>query len=133
MVILPDTVDRRTDVRGHFFNTDDFVVWSGNKSDRPAATTDLYEQRAEKEKQERNRLLYVAMTRAEKWLIVAGAGKVQDASECWHAQITAGIQAAGGSCLKTPVGDGIRIEHGNWPTLQHVPLKQATNDILNIL
>lgn len=132
IVILPDTVDRRTDVRGHFFNTDNFVVWSGNKSDRPAATTDLYDQRAEKEKQERNRLLYVAMTRAEKWLIVAGAGRVQDASECWHAQITAGIQAAGGSCLKTPVGDGIRLEHGNWPTLQHVPLKQAANDTLDL-
>ena len=37
------------------------------------------------------------MTRAEKWLIVAGAGKVQDASECWHSQIAEGIEAAGGA------------------------------------
>ena len=49
-----------------------------------------------KKKEERNRLLYVAMTRAEKWLIVAGAGKVQDASACWHSQITEG-EAAGRS------------------------------------
>jgi len=115
IVILPDTVDKRTDVRGHFFDTGDFVVWSGTKNDRPIATADLYNQRAEKEKEERNRLLYVAMTRAEKWLIAAGAGKVQDSSECWHAQITKGVETAGSSQLITPLGNGMRLEHGDWP------------------
>ena len=70
--------DRRTDVRGHFFDTE-ILLLSGTKNDRPTATAKLYDLRVEKEKEERNRLLYVAMTRAETWLIVAGAGKVQDA------------------------------------------------------
>ena len=50
IVILPDTVDRRADVRGHFFDADDFVVWSGTKNDRPAATAKLYDLRVEKKK-----------------------------------------------------------------------------------
>ena len=126
IVILPDTIDRRADVRGHFFNIDNFVVWSGTKNDRPVATKELYDRLVEREKEERNRLLYVAMTRAEKWLIVAGAGKVQDESECWHAQVTEGIEAAGGVRLTTPVGEGRRLEHGNWPVLKKPNFKNTT-------
>jgi ATP-dependent helicase/nuclease subunit A len=130
IVILPDTLDRRADVRGHFFDADDLVVWSGTKNDRPAAIAELYDLCFEKEKEERNRLLYVAMTRAEKWLIVAGAGKVQNASECWHSQITEGIEAAGGVRLTTPVGNGRRLEYGNWPVLQNANVeKTAKNQV----
>ena len=128
IVILPDTVDRRADVRGHFFDTDNFVVWSGTKNIRPAATAELYDLRVEKEKEERNRLLYVAMTRAEKWLIVAGAGKVQDASECWHSQITEGIEAAGGVRLTTPLGDGRRLEYGNWPVMKKANVEKNSKN-----
>ena len=103
-------------------------MWNGTKNDRPAATAKLYDLRVEKEKEERNRLLYVAMTRAEKWLIVAGAGKVQDASECWHSQITEGIEAAGGVHLTTPVGEGGRVEYGDWPVLKKANVeKNAKN------
>jgi ATP-dependent helicase/nuclease subunit A len=128
IVILPDTLDRRADVRGHFFDADDLVVWSGTKNDRPAAIAELYDLCFEKEKEERNRLLYVAMTRAEKWLIVAGAGKVQNASECWHSQITEGIEAAGGVRLTTPVGNGRRLEYGNWPVLQNANVEKTGKD-----
>ena len=65
------------------------------------------------------------MTRAEKWLIVAGAGKITDASECWHSQITEGIEAAGGVHLTTPVGDGRRVEYGDWPVLKKPMLKRT--------
>ena len=120
IVILPDTVDKRTDVRGHFFETDEFVVWSGTKNNRPIACADLYQTRAEKDVEERNRLLYVAMTRAEKWLIVAGAGKVQDGSDCWHTQISDGIRAAGAKSILTPLGEGMRLEAGKWPEASRI-------------
>ena len=65
------------------------------------------------------------MTRAEKWLIVAGAGKVHDVSECWHSQITEGIEAAGGVRLTTPVGEGRRVEYGNWPVLKNANVEKT--------
>jgi ATP-dependent helicase/nuclease subunit A len=73
--------------------------------------------RREREAAESLRLLYVAMTRAQSWLIVAGAGDTKDKS-CWHAIVRAGMEAAGAVAL--PDGT-LRHSHGLWPVPLRVP------------
>jgi ATP-dependent helicase/nuclease subunit A len=57
------------------------------------------------------RLLYVALTRAQSWLIVAAAGKA-DNPQSWYQLVKSGMQAAG-----AVAGDGglQRYAFGDWP------------------
>ncbi|MGR3540059.1 MAG: double-strand break repair helicase AddA [Hasllibacter sp.] len=65
------------------------------------------------EREEYERLLYVAMTRAESWLIVAGAGERATQEGAWFARVMEMMRADGMGAvpIATPVGDdGLRIE-----------------------
>jgi ATP-dependent helicase/nuclease subunit A len=73
--------------------------------------------RREKAAAESLRLLYVAMTRAQSWLIVAGAGDTKDRA-CWHNIVRAGMEAAGAVTL--PHGT-LRHSQGTWPDPVRVP------------
>jgi ATP-dependent helicase/nuclease subunit A len=68
--------------------------------------------------QERLRLFYVAMTRAEKWLIVAAAGELSKDESSWY-QITA---AALARLQAEPLGDDgtLRYQQGDWDALNIV-------------
>ncbi len=44
----------------------------------------------QRQEEERRRLLYVAMTRAESWLIVAAAGDTGEGLDSWHAMVAEG-------------------------------------------
>jgi ATP-dependent helicase/nuclease subunit A len=63
---------------------------------------------------ERLRLLYVALTRAESWLIVAAAGNLGAAGTSWHDRVADAIRAQGGVPVSTPTGEGMRLAHGDW-------------------
>ncbi|HKL05409.1 MAG TPA: PD-(D/E)XK nuclease family protein, partial [Roseovarius sp.] len=69
------------------------------------------------ERAERDRLLYVAMTRAEKWLIVAAAGDLGKQSDTWYDMIEAGLQRSGAQEQMFEGGAGLRLEHGDWAQL----------------
>jgi ATP-dependent helicase/nuclease subunit A len=76
------------------------------------------------------RLLYVAMTRAEKWLIIAAAGDLSKDGSDWY-QIT---NMAMSHITGLPHGDhgGLRFEEGDWDGLPIVekPLTVALNGTL---
>jgi ATP-dependent helicase/nuclease subunit A len=73
--------------------------------------------RRDREAAESLRLLYVAMTRAQSWLIVAAAGETRDRT-CWHNIVRAGMESAGA----VPLPDGtLRHSHGHWPDPVPVP------------
>ena len=112
IVILPDTCDRSPQDRDQLYRLPDGPpVWKVAKDESPALIAAERAARAERDAAERLRLLYVAMTRARSWLVVAGAGKTTQAG-CWHNLISAGVQAAG----TTALADGIlRHAFGNWP------------------
>lgn len=65
---------------------------------------------------ERERLLYVAMTRAEKWLIVAGVQPKRDSGQRlnWHEKISNALDKMEAVELETPLGAGKRYSFGNW-------------------
>lgn len=112
IVILPDTCDRTPQDRDQLYRLPDGPpVWKVAKDESPALIAAERAARAERDAAERLRLLYVAMTRARCWLVVAGAGKTTQAA-CWHNLIAAGVEAAGAA--KTD--DGVlRHAFGVWP------------------
>jgi ATP-dependent helicase/nuclease subunit A len=115
VVILPDTGDRQAPRGGDTILLGEVPVWQTNADDSPAAIAAAKAESARRWQEENQRLLYVAMTRAESWLVVAAAGKA-DKDECWHARIRAGLEGAGAEPLETPVGPGLRLGFGDWPT-----------------
>ncbi len=89
--------------------------WRGNKDEMPEALSAAVEDGRAAQLAERDRLLYVAMTRAEKWLIVAAAGDLGSDGAAWHDRIREGLATAGANPHAFPTGDGLRLEAGAWP------------------
>ena len=76
IVILPDTMlTRRSPGADQLLQTtDQQLLWNTRIPERPDTLQDAVSVQQQKEQEERMRLLYVAMTRAQSWLVVAGAG-----------------------------------------------------------
>ena len=100
LVIVPDTSALPVD-DGPIVWADDVVtaravpLWAPRKEFRCAAMDRLRASGRQRQMEEHNRLLYVALTRAEDRLLVCGwqAGTVKD--ECWHSLVRRGLEAAG--------------------------------------
>jgi ATP-dependent helicase/nuclease subunit A len=95
------------------------MVWKPSATGSPPNVATARAARMAKSDEERLRLLYVALTRAQSWLIVAAAGKVtQDTA--WYNLVRQGLDAAGTTTL---TGGVMRHEFGTWPAaaLQTAP------------
>ncbi len=87
IVVLPDT-----EVRGGNPNSSQIMplddggfLWKSPKEMMPAAQIEAAAASKDFEERERMRLLYVALTRAEQWLVVAGAGNAgKDTTSSWY-------------------------------------------------
>ncbi|WP_372841439.1 PD-(D/E)XK nuclease family protein, partial [Phaeovulum sp.] len=75
----------------------------------------------EKRLDERLRLLYVAMTRAEKWLIVCAAGEVGSGGDSWYSMVADAMEKAGAETVSldpevsAPFAQIKRLAYGDWP------------------
>ncbi|VDC23247.1 double-strand break repair helicase AddA [Pseudogemmobacter humi] len=111
VVILPDTADRRLSDKDLILPLAPGVVtWAGRKTDDPVALAAAKAGRAAAREAENLRLLYVAITRAKHWLIVAASGEAGDGS--WYGIIRKG---AGNLALTEGPGGRLRHEYGAWP------------------
>lgn len=118
LVILADTTDRKDNSgRDAAEDEEGTAIWGPKTPAVEAARIRKREANAE----ESLRLLYVAMTRAQSWLVVAGAGKALVATKTapipprrwsWYRQVEAGLQALG--TASDPQGI-LRHEFGAWP------------------
>jgi ATP-dependent helicase/nuclease subunit A len=115
IVILPDTGKRNLVIRDEIIKMGDTPVWKMSDTDMPSAMRDALDARKDRERDERLRLLYVAMTRAEKWLIVAAAGDLPKDDSSWYQMIGAAMGQAGAE----PVGESgkLRFQSGDWDGL----------------
>ncbi|CUH65017.1 ATP-dependent helicase/nuclease subunit A [Thalassovita gelatinovora] len=114
IVILPDTAKRTVQLRDDVLTDDGQVMWrtvSGQMPERMQAARD---KRLSAEEAERDRLLYVAMTRAEKWLIVAAAGDLGKDGQSWYEKIGTAMERLGAKAQSFAFGDGLRLCHGDW-------------------
>lgn len=124
IVILPDTADTRANDRDEIYPFGETALWRTPATDSPEAVTALRRERAERARAESTRLLYVALTRAQSWLIVAAAGTLAsqktgggDKAPAWYDLILAGAQALGAAPDKNGV---LRYQYGDWPEGKNV-------------
>ncbi|MDP5219484.1 double-strand break repair helicase AddA [Ruegeria sp. 2205SS24-7] len=123
IVILPDTGARRAPTDAEVMRAGDTPVWRVPKDASPALIVEARAEAREKQMNERLRLLYVALTRAEKWLIIAAAGDLGKAGDSWYQMVQGAMDPAGATTL--PDGQTQRLEHGDWDGLPFVEETEA--------
>ncbi|CUI01367.1 double-strand break repair helicase AddA [Leisingera aquaemixtae] len=114
IVILPDTAKRQAPRDAEIMLADGTPVWKLPKDQMPPAMLAARETAQEKLQNERLRLLYVALTRAEKWLIVAAAGEVGEQGDSWYRLTERAMRDGGAVEFDAEGGTGLRLQHGDW-------------------
>lgn len=124
IVILPDTTKRRRALRGEIAIGDGTPFWRPKSEDLPTDMTALRDAAQAREDEEFRRLLYVALTRAESWLIVAAAGDVGKPGESWYQMVSQALSHLDNQDIDTPFGPIARLSQGEWGEL---PLEASTD------
>ena len=125
IVFLPDTAKRKNDIRANLYPANAHMIWKPNADQTSDSVAALKGGIAAAQEQERMRLLYVAMTRAEKWLIVGAAGDVGDLNESWYTMVADAMDHAGAvkeTCGGLPV---LRLSHETWNSGALQPAQKA--------
>ncbi|MFV0408478.1 MAG: double-strand break repair helicase AddA [Paracoccus sp. (in: a-proteobacteria)] len=118
VVILPDTQKRQAFRPPEMLRRKEGPpLLSGSAGSRPEFAQDAVEDAARLNAEERKRLLYVAMTRAESWLIVATAGDPGTGEDSWYAMTRDGLARSGleAEPLEGGLGPVLRYGAGDWP------------------
>jgi ATP-dependent helicase/nuclease subunit A len=121
IVILPDTAKRNAPSDAEIMVAEGTPLWKLPKDQMPELLFSAREAAQEKQQNERLRLLYVALTRAEKWLIVASAGTLSKDGDSWYQRVEAAMREGGATACDLPGGEGLRLSHGDWDGLEFVP------------
>ena len=133
IVILPDTHKKPSQANKEtFVMADGNAIWRGSDATRAAYQQAAVDRAKQAEEDEADRLLYVALTRAERWLIVAAAGAPDKQASSWHDRVTATVEASGGLPMHFDFDDGasetgLRMEHLTWPAPVCVDPVQAVD------
>lgn len=132
IVVLPECGRRDVRIRDDIITMGDAPVWKMPAPAQPDAMARRIEEMKAAQREESLRLLYVALTRAEKWLIIGASGELDKSGEDWHQRVRAGMRASGAFDLETPVGPGLRMEHGSWALTEQAtqPMTAAKRDDL---
>ncbi len=121
IVILPEAGKRQITIRDQILKTGGAPLWRMRGGAMPDAQTEIIEAMKLAQEAERDRLLYVAMTRAEKWLIVAAAKEPGDSGDSWLEKISDGMTRLGALPHRFDGGDGLRLERGDWTATTTAP------------
>lgn len=124
IVILPDTAKRRASPAAEVMQIEETPLWRVPSAEMPATLASARDLAQEKQANERLRLLYVALTRAEKWLIVAGAGELSTEGDSWYQRVETAMKSLDAQELDTPGGKGLRLSHGEWDAPIFHPRKE---------
>ena len=121
IVILPETGKRKNDVRAQVLDVGGAPLWRAKSSVIPDAQSEVIDRIKLAQSAERDRLLYVAMTRAEKWLIVASAKAPGDSGDSWYEKVAAGLTRMDAVPYWINGADGLRLERGDWTAAPSAP------------
>ncbi|WP_306110379.1 MULTISPECIES: double-strand break repair helicase AddA [Roseovarius] len=114
IVILPDSAKRDLRVDAKLIGAGDTALWRPRKDDLPTALQAIDTAERDAQWAERDRLLYVAMTRAEQWLIVAAAGDLDKEGRDWYSKVQGGMLRSDAVEHVFDGGQGLRLQSGNW-------------------
>lgn len=133
IVILPETQDRKNPNASPLVEFGGSIVMAASRDRVPQAQAIVQAEQVERSVEERLRLLYVALTRAEKWLIVCGAGKITEGSQSWYALVKDAMAKSGAvlSELSSDMGEILRAEFGVWPA-DGVPRSTQSQSIADL-
>jgi ATP-dependent helicase/nuclease subunit A len=126
IVILPDTGARRAPSDDEVMQAGETPLWRMSKDLSPAAIANARDAAQHKQMNERLRLLYVALTRAEKWLIVAAAGDLDKNGQSWYQMVEAAMAPAGATAISD---NRLRLEHGDWSGLPLVEVEEKIKHV----
>ncbi len=114
VVILPETGAWKLPDAPEIVAQDGLPLWRGKADLMPPLIDSAVAVGRTAQLAERDRLLYVAMTRAETWLIVAAAGDLGKDGRAWHDRVRRGMEAVGAFEQTHPTGTGLRVQTGIW-------------------
>jgi ATP-dependent helicase/nuclease subunit A len=115
IVILPDTTKRKREVRGDLLTTGGHVYWKPKSDVMPQVMRDIQDDMLDAQDRERRRLLYVALTRAENWLIIAAAGDVgKEPQDSWHGTVSNALDHLDAVEHPAPFGTIKRFSRWEW-------------------
>lgn len=133
IVILPDTAKRDIRITDMILRAEDRAIWKPPSAQMPDMAREAVSTLRRKQTEERDRLLYVAMTRAEKRLIVAAAGDLGKDGQSWYSAIQRGMEARG--ALPTDFifeggdhGPGLHLTGGQQGPVHHAEPKARPQD-----
>jgi ATP-dependent helicase/nuclease subunit A len=128
IVILPDTAKRQIRTQDTLIPAGDHRLWAAPLPQMPPAMREVRDEMIRAQERERRRLLYVAMTRAESWLIVCAAGETGTGGESWYAMVEEGMAQTGATALEFGPEPGLRYAYLDWETLPLIDLERAVSD-----
>ncbi|MCC1491174.1 double-strand break repair helicase AddA [Cognatishimia sp. F0-27] len=123
VVILPDCAPPRGNRQRDLLLGDaEGAMWKALSDDQPARQRAAIDAAQDADTREEDRLLYVGMTRAEKWLIVAAAGDLGRSGTSWYDMIERGMQASGAVTRtfdwgRGETGEGLGLGETDWSGL----------------
>lgn len=117
IVILPDTGARRAPTNAEIMIAGETPLWRINAADMPDALKTVQDDARRKQMNERMRLLYVALTRAEKWLIVTAAGDLDKEGNSWYQMAEAAMTRANAEPFEIFDEQAMRLSHADWDQL----------------
>ena len=131
IVILPDTARRQVRNRDEVMLIQGVPAWRTNADETPSSMDQVRQTARQNEMNERLRLLYVALTRAEKHLIIATAGDLDKNGDSWYQIVAQAMEQAGAVPHEYPGGQGLRLMDETWDsgtleplTPEHAPDEQ---------
>lgn len=114
VVILPETRAPQSRDRGELITPSSKgpLLWKTKADHAPPPIAQAIDARKSRMAEERMRLLYVAMTRAESWLIIAGSGDTEKGQHSWYGLVNEAMQHLNAVPFETPAGSGLRFDQG---------------------
>ncbi len=125
IVILPECGKHQSRERGDVRIMKGQGIWRMSKSDQPAAVRALIAAQTAAAEEERLRLLYVALTRAEKWLVLGAAGDLEKDGSDWYSRVKSAAQTLGAETFE----HGLRLEYGDWRNMHMAATATDSADI----
>ena len=118
IVILPDTGDKTLPLTSQITLSNNSAVWRSTGSDGSEIQTQAEAIIKEKQAEEKMRLLYVALTRAESWLIICGAGSHKRDSSWYNIIKSSMINLNASKYEFYNIGEGFVLKDVNWDNLE---------------
>ena len=129
IVILPDAGAITEKVRDEIINLDGVPIWKPSNAQMPSVVTARVDEMKAVQLEERLRLLYVAMTRAEKWLIVVAGGDLPKDEQSWYQIVEKGLRHANAVPFQNAQASGLRFQERDWDDLPQAEKSQKARAI----